>query len=187
MNSTNNRAAVFRRDDVILDEKEDFGFGTAFFGLRDVDVHFIAVKICVVGATDLKIEAKSAVGHDTDLMSHNGHSVEGGLAIEEDYIAITEVAFDSIARFEIVGEEREIGDVTKVEAAAIGTDDVIDAREGLRTLENQLLHVFDIPLGDAFGDGENASDFLRDTDFVNGEVGIGANDSASGKINAFTG
>jgi hypothetical protein len=172
---------------MILDEEENLGLRATFFGLRDVNIHFIAIEVGVIGAADLEIEAEGTIGHDAYEMGHNRHAMEGGLAIKEDNVAIAQVTFDGITLFEVFREGREISDIAEVEAAAIRADNVIGAGETFRALHDQLLHLLNIPLGDAFGNGEDASDFLGDPHFVNREVGIRRNDGPGGEIDAFAG
>jgi len=113
--------------------------------------------------------------------------MERGLAIKEDDIAIAKVAFDGIALFEVFGEGGEIGDIAEIEAAAIRADNVMGAGESFGAFHDQLLHLLNIPLGDAFGNGKDASNFLGDPHFVNREVGVRRNDGPGGEIDAFAG
>ena len=66
MNCADDGTPVFGGNDMILDEEKDLSFGTTFFRLRDVDIHFIAIEVGVIGRSDLEVETEGAVGHDTD-------------------------------------------------------------------------------------------------------------------------
>jgi hypothetical protein len=81
----------------VLHGHELRGFCPGFFCLRDVEVHFVAVKVGVVGFADALVEAEGAVGTDFYAVREDGESVEGGLTVEEDNVAISDVAVDDVA------------------------------------------------------------------------------------------
>lgn len=187
MNSADDGTTVFGGNNMVLDEEKDLSFGTTFFRLWDMDIHFIAIEVCVIGRSDLEVETESAVGHDTDQVGHYGHTVEGGLAIKEDDITIAEVAFDDELRGEVFGDGGAISDIAEINAAAVGADDIVGARKAIGTDEDQVFHAFHVPFSDTFGNGEGTSDFEWDANFIDAEIGIRTDNGASREINAFTG
>ena len=92
-------------------------------------------------------------------MGHDGHTVEGGLAVKEDDITIAEVAFDDELRGEVFGDGGAISDIAEINAAAVGADDIVGAREAVGTDKDQVFHAFNVPFSDTFGNGEGTSDF----------------------------
>ncbi len=54
-------------NEVSLDTHQSEGFGFGFFCLGEMEVHFIPIKISVVGCTDTLIETESPVRHNTSL------------------------------------------------------------------------------------------------------------------------
>jgi len=55
----------------VLHGHELRGFRPGFFSLRDMQVHFVAVKVGVVGLTDAFIEAEGPVWTDFDAMGED--------------------------------------------------------------------------------------------------------------------
>ena len=62
-----------------------------------MQVHFVAVKVGVVGLTDAFIEAEGPVWTDFDAMGEDREFVERRLAVEEYDVAVSDVSIDDIA------------------------------------------------------------------------------------------
>ena len=67
--------------------------------------------------------------HDDGLVGHHGHSVEGGLSVEEDVVAVEHVAVDDVAFFEFDGVEVDVGEGDgDVAALAVRYGDIVSAQ-----------------------------------------------------------
>eukprot|EP00951_Prasinocladus_malaysianus_P036785 scaffold390002_cov34-Prasinocladus_malaysianus.AAC.1 len=64
--------------------------------LRHVKVHLVAVKVGVVWVADALVEAEGAPGHNAGLVSHDGHAMQAGLAVEQHDVAILQVALHNV-------------------------------------------------------------------------------------------
>ena len=71
--------------------------------------------------------AGSPPGHDAHAVGHDGHAVQGGLPVEEDDVAVLEVALDHVPRPEVGGHA---GAVAKLEPGArpVGVADHVGPR-----------------------------------------------------------
>ena len=78
-----------------------FDFGARFIGLRGVHVHFIAVEIRIVRRGDREVEAEGRVREDAHFVTHHGTTMQGGLTVEDDKVAVDQVALDDHAVVEL--------------------------------------------------------------------------------------
>lgn len=69
LDSGNDRFAVSRRAEVVFHAHELYGLRASFFGLWDVQVHFVAVEIGVIGITDTFIEAEGLPWADFSIVA----------------------------------------------------------------------------------------------------------------------
>ena len=58
------------------------GFDSSFFCLWDVEIHFVAIEISVVGFADTFIEPKGSVGSNFDTMGEDTEFMQRWLSIE---------------------------------------------------------------------------------------------------------
>ena len=65
--------------------------------LRNVDVHFVSVEIGIVGRGAGEVQSERGVVEDADAVTHDGHLVQRRLAVEEDDVAVVDVALDDHA------------------------------------------------------------------------------------------
>ena len=64
------------------------------------DSDLLSIEVSIVWSRDRNVHPKRvSVLHDTHFVCHHGHSVECGLAIEEDVVAIHHMAMDDVAIF----------------------------------------------------------------------------------------
>ena len=59
-----------------------------------MEVHFIAVKVSVVRGTHCQVEPEGVALHDTNFVHHHRHAVKRWLSVEDDDIAVDQVALD---------------------------------------------------------------------------------------------
>ena len=56
-----------------------------------MEVHFITIKVSVVGGGHTEVETERGPGEDFDTMTHHGHLVKSGLTVEDDNIIVDKV------------------------------------------------------------------------------------------------
>ena len=127
------RPAVPRREYLVLDAHEHQRLGPRLFALGDVEVHLVAVEVCVVWRADGRVEPEGPVGQDAHRVRHHRHPVERGLPVEEDDVPVHEVPLDDVARRERVGERLPVAGEVEPDLHAVGPDDVVGARVLERT------------------------------------------------------
>ena len=93
VDTTDDRTAVARGQDVFLDTHQNLGFGTSLFGLNHVEVHLVSVKVSVVRGTHCQIEPEGVAFHDADFVNHHRHAVKRRLSVEDGDVAVDQVAF----------------------------------------------------------------------------------------------
>ena len=69
--------------------------------LGQVQVHLVAVKIRIVRRADALVEAEGAVGENVRLVRHDGQFVQGGLAVEQDEVAVLHVSLHLVAHLQL--------------------------------------------------------------------------------------
>ena len=75
LDNTHNRSVTLRRHNQSWYQSQLQNFGPSLHGLGYVKIHFVTVKIGVVGRSDRKIESKSRPGENLDQVAHHGHFV----------------------------------------------------------------------------------------------------------------
>src|SRR5690606_12379415 len=108
MDPADNRASEARRADILLHSNKDSGLRSCFFGLRDVEVHLIPVKIRIIGRTHGRIKAECPSVHDLHTVGHDAHPVERRLPVEEDDVPIPYLSLHSPSRFELLGNRFKV-------------------------------------------------------------------------------
>ena len=94
VDTTDDRTAVSRGQDVLLDTHQDLRFSPSLLGLYHVQVHFIAVEVSVVRRTNGQVEPERVSLHDANFVHHHRHSVQGRLSVEDDDVAVDQVALN---------------------------------------------------------------------------------------------
>ena len=61
---------------------------------------FITIEIGIIGRTYRDVQPKCIERQDAHTMSHHGHTMERGLSVKENGIAIHEVAVDRVSNLE---------------------------------------------------------------------------------------
>ena len=59
-----------------------------------MQVHFITVEVSVVGRTNGQVEPERVSLHDANFVHHHRHSVQGRLSVEDDDVAVDQVALN---------------------------------------------------------------------------------------------
>ena|SRR5665647_804954 len=149
------------------------------FRLRDVHVHLISVKVCVIRRADSRIKPKGPALHYLDTMGHYTHPVQRRLTVEEYYIPVTELPFYHIPGFDQISNGVKIA-ICKPEPPAIRTDHVVGTAgcvyiraEG--TIPHYLLKLLNIMGSDPYRNGHLIGNRTRDTDLRYREVRVRRN------------
>ena len=67
----NDRFSVLWRREIVLYSHQIYRFGPGFFGLWNVQVHLVAIKIRVVRVTHALVQTKCPPGPDFDIVAHD--------------------------------------------------------------------------------------------------------------------
>ena len=76
MYPSDDAAPVARGDDVLLHAHQDSGLGPRLLALNYVEVHLVAIEICVVGGAISEVESERPSLHHTYLVDQHGHPVQ---------------------------------------------------------------------------------------------------------------
>ena len=90
LDDPNDRSGGLWRHDLVLDAHDFGGFRLCLDGLWHVYVHFVPVKVRVVGGGAGGVEPECVVGQHPDRVAHDGHFVQAGLPVEENEVAVLE-------------------------------------------------------------------------------------------------
>ncbi|VVB85650.1 Uncharacterised protein [uncultured archaeon] len=82
MDTADERAAEPRGENVLLDMHKYLCLSPRLFSLRHVQVHLIAVKVCIVRRAYRRVEPECLIGKYLYLMCHYAHPVKRGLPVE---------------------------------------------------------------------------------------------------------
>jgi len=105
LNGPDDVLAKARGEDLFLNAHEDAGLRASLLVLEGVHVHLVAAgEVGVVRRTDDGVQPERLVRHDHDLVGHDRHPVERRLAVEDDDVAVDEVAVDLPAGLDLLGE-----------------------------------------------------------------------------------
>ena len=153
-----------------------------------MEVHLVAVKVCVVGSCDAEVEAEGGEGHDASAVPHHGHLVEGGLAVEDDDVACHEVALDDGAAGLYLSPEVPACLEAVLCLGAIEADDCDALCAGVLVGAglDEALELADVERVDVLGDGECNGDGDRHAHLVDVEVGVRRDNSAPAEVHALS-
>jgi hypothetical protein len=101
LNESYDGLATLGSDDVLSHSHEVLGFGSRLDGLRNMDVHFVAVEVCVERSADALVEAQSPSLADLDFEAHHADSVQTGLPVEDDDVPVPEMPLNSVPHPEL--------------------------------------------------------------------------------------
>lgn len=102
-------------------------------------------------------------------MSHHGHSVQRRLTIEEDDVAIHQVAMDDITRVE---DNFARIDVSQRNHAPITLHERLRTRVLIRAILNVLVELLDIVLGDSLRDGQVHRNLQGHTELADTDIWV---------------
>mmetsp|Transcript_34337 Transcript_34337/g.110270 ORF Transcript_34337/g.110270 Transcript_34337/m.110270 type:complete len:234 (+) Transcript_34337:630-1331(+) len=119
---------------------------------------------------------------DLDAVAHDGHLVEGGLAVEDDDVVVAEVPFDDEARRE--SEVVQVLDVAEVDPTAVGVLDVACAGPLVRPVPDEFHQLGDVVAADSLRNGQRLGDGSRDADLVDRQVRVRRNDGPRREVDA---
>ena len=168
-------------------------FSSCLLVLVKVQVHFVTVKVSVVGVAIGVVHAEGLfVGEHAHPMGHHGWLVEGWLAVHEDNITVHDVTMnfgDGSARGGSLGEEAG-GDgrpgspahVLQAVERAIPKLDVCCTGVLPWSPNHCLLQAVLVEGSDGLGVGELAGKDKGDTDLPGANVGVGGDDGAGSKV-----
>jgi len=88
--------------------------------------------------TRTDIPPKRPVGHDARKVGHDADLVQTGLPVEQDDVAVHQVALDNVARLQGFGNGTPVAELEKFLQPAAPLHHEIGARVLLGTVENQL-------------------------------------------------
>mmetsp|Transcript_41853 Transcript_41853/g.107090 ORF Transcript_41853/g.107090 Transcript_41853/m.107090 type:complete len:579 (+) Transcript_41853:833-2569(+) len=151
--------------------------------LRHVQVHFVPIKVGIVGVADALVEAEGAPGHDARAVCHDGHAVQAGLAVEEHHVAISQVALHDVAHLELRRDALAVA-ILEEPLAAIGEQHKPGARVRGDAIHDALPQALDVVRGDALGVRERSGHLDGDAYLVDADVGVGGDDSSAAEVDA---
>ena len=122
LHNTHARLVRLRRDDLPGSEMDVEDLRPGLHGLRYVQVHLVPVEVGVVGRGVAQVHAEGGPREDLHLVAHHTHLVEGGLTVEHNKVAVSDVTLNlkgrEIFAFQIA--VLEFGHTEKAGPAATG-------------------------------------------------------------------
>ena len=173
------------RHEIMLHAHQRKRLGPSFLRLRHMHVHFITVKVCVVRTAHTFVKAECAPWSDLGAMTHDRQLVQTWLSVEQDNIAIADVALHDVAdtqvRSDVIAHARELEETLEPVAPIYM---VISAGVGIGAVPDRLAHSLDVVGKYALWVREDLGDSLRHGNFVDRQVRIRRNDCAAGEVDA---
>ncbi len=114
-------------------------------------------------------------------MAHHAHSVQRGLPVEQDGIAVHHVSMDCVANIE---RKRRLVHVSERDGVAIFLLEYLGSRPVVRSREHEAVQEVAVALIDLHRFGDVLSDLHGDPEFLDGDVGIGRDDGTRAKVYA---
>ena len=145
LNYTNNRLTITRCDDLVRHCCNLLQFSGGLVGLRDVRIHLITIKICIVRAGDHNVQTKCIVRKYLYTVTHHRHAVQCRLTVEENGIAVHEVAIHSVTKVE--GDFSGLH-VLQTDHAAIAPHNRLRTRPLVRSILDEPIELVTVVLGD---------------------------------------
>ena len=179
LNHLNNRGVLARAHDETENAGQLLELGLGGHGLREVKVHLVTVKVGVIRLGGRDVQAECGSWQDLDAVALHRPLVERRLAIEEHVVSVNHVAVNHVALVEIdhVGVHILEGHhpLLFLEKHGLGTG-VLHAVLDSSHEAVAVVGCHNLGLGEVRGN------FLRDTQFIHIDVGIGGNHRAGGEV-----
>jgi hypothetical protein len=80
--------AVARRDEIREHTEERERLGARLLGLRQVQIHLVAVEVGIVRRAHALVKAEGAARHHARTVRHNRELVQRRLTVEEHHVAV---------------------------------------------------------------------------------------------------
>ena len=180
MDNAHDGTVTLRRHNHLVDHHHGLSL-SAGVERPDVQIHLIAVEVGVVGTSYRQVEPKGRVVEHLDVVGHDRHLVERGLAVEEDDVAIGEVPLDDIAHVEHDVSRAHVLEIDHLVCVA-PADDVLGARVLVGAPLDGLFELLHVKSGDALGNGKISSYRSRNAHLVHPQVWISRDNGSGGKI-----
>ena len=174
LHDAHDRPVGLRRDEVAERGHEFFGLHDGGDGLQRVHVHLIPVEIGVVWRRARQVHAERGVVQDFGTVTHDGHLMQGGLAVKQDVVAVAKVALHNppLLKLQVAGG----GDKAQVMAGAVTVNDIPSPWVGVRAILNQLLQLSFVESMHSLWNGEGARDGAGHAHLLDADAGVGGND-----------
>ena len=146
-----------------------------------MQIHLVAVKVCIIRFGGADVQAEGRVRQDFHAVALHRPLVQGGLAVEEDVVAVNHVPVDDIALTQI----NHIGiDVAQRDHALVV---LYEHGLGARVF-HAVAHVHHEAVAVVgrhdLGFCQVRSDLFGDAEFVDVDVGVGRNDGTGREVDA---
>src|SRR3989344_6766562 len=146
-----------------------------------MQVHLIAIKICVVWMTHCWIQAECPSWKDSYFMCHHAHAMQAWLSVEYCNITIHEMAFDNISWCKLF-QYLFLRFICDPLSSAIRSYDIICTRINSVSALYKGFQVFFIPRSDSFRHGKLCCNLMGNAYFIQCKHWIGRNHRARAEI-----
>jgi len=176
VDTTNDRSTKPRRENVLVDGTKHMGFRPCLFRLRNVKVHLITIEISIVWWTYSRIQAECSSVHQNNPVSHNGHSVQRRLTVEENNIIVSQLTVNSPSRFKLFSNSLT-GELIQSDSSVIRPDGIIGTawlcqRIPDRAFQHHCTDFLNIKRSDTNGHTHLICNGKRDAHLTNTHIGV---------------
>ena len=158
------RVAAARVDKVLLDHHELHELSLREHALRDVQIHFVAVKVRVVWSRRREVHAEGVVWQNAHTVPHHGHSVQRRLSVEKHHVAVQQVALNNCPWDEV--DSASVANILQADAVTVRLDDVIRPRMDVRAPSDEVCQLIVVEGCHTLGEGECHRHTPRNADLV---------------------
>ncbi|GIX60902.1 uncharacterized protein BcabD6B2_03370 [Babesia caballi] len=177
------RLPVPRRRQVVEHVHEVERLRLRLVGLRQVQVHLVAVKVRVVRLAYALVEPEGRPRHDPHPVGHDAHPVQRRLPVEEDHVPVPQVPQHHVADGQVVAHVLGVG-VLQAALPAVLLLDVRGPRPHGDPVQHRLLHDCDVGRRHLLGERQLHGDPLRHHHLVHADVGVRRDDGPGGEVHA---
>jgi hypothetical protein len=163
--------SVFRRAQVVVHRHELHRLRPRLLRLRAVDVHLVPVEVRVVRRAHALVEPQRAPRHHPRPVRHDAHLVQARLSVEEQHVAVLEVALDDVPELEFARDPSPVAVLQVLRPAGLEPHEV-RARVAVHAVSDALAHGLDVVPGDHLGVRHHLRDVERHPHLVDPEVRI---------------
>lgn len=150
-----------------------------------MNVHLVAIEICIVRFADAAVEAQRFEGQYAHRVRHDGLAVQRRLAVEQRDVGVVEVALDDVALAQVLRDFLAVAREQVEPRLVLAGHDGVGARPVLGPGHDQGAHAVVVDCVDDLGEGHDHRHVQRHPQFLDRQVRVRRDHCPAAEVDPF--